>query len=164
MLRSVRKILKEVLIVALLLFLVSNLVSFFSKPHNPQTTIQGYTFTLIDGTRYTHAKGKPLLVHFWLPNCLSCKLMHTSIDALAKEYEVVSVAVGFRSKDDLADYVRKRGLNFRVVHDRSGEVAGTFGVEIYPTDLIYDRNGMLKFSEVGFSAKLSLMAKLKLAE
>ena len=163
MLRGLRKILKEVLIASLLLFLVSNLVSFLRKPHNPRTTIQGYTFELVDGTRYTPKKGKSILVHFWLPNCPSCKLMHQSIDALSKKYEVVTVAVGFENKEALKHYLKQKGLGFRVVHDGSGEVAAAFGVKVYPTEFIYDGNGELSFSEVGFTSAPSLRLRLEAA-
>ena len=158
------KILKEVAIVTVVTFILSNLISYIRAPNNAPDDISAIDFRLIDHSSYRYKKGKPLLVHFWATWCRSCKMMSKSIDALSKEYEVVTVAVNSGSNKDIKAYLDAYNLSFRVANDKEVGLSKRFQITAFPTDFIYDKDGKLRFSDVGFTSKIALEAKLKMAQ
>jgi thioredoxin-related protein len=60
--------------------------------------------------------------------------------------------------------MEERGFNYAVVNDREEKLSKQFGVEVFPTTFIYDSNGILEFSEVGYSTTLGLKARLALVK
>jgi thioredoxin-related protein len=60
--------------------------------------------------------------------------------------------------------MKERGLTFKVLNDVNGEWANKFKVEMFPTTFIYNANGELKFTEVGYTTTAGLLARLKLID
>jgi len=58
--------------------------------------------------------------------------------------------------------MKANALDYRVINDEKGALAAKFNIEVYPTTLLYDGNGTLKFTEVGYSTTLGLQARLEL--
>ncbi len=160
---SVKNILKELISTLLLLFILSLVVNYIRKPE-----VNGDIYSLkltdiynkpLDMDKY---KNRPLVVHFWATWCPICKLEASNIDSLSKKYNILSIAVNSGSNKKIGDFMREHNLNYRVVNDNSGELSKEFGIEAYPSTLIYDRNGKLKFSEVGYTTTLGLQARIEL--
>lgn len=160
----VKNIVKEIISTLLLLFILSLVVNYIRKPevngdiYNLKLTDIDNKF--LDMDKY---KNRPLVVHFWATWCPICKLEVSNIDSLSKKYNVLSIAVNSGSDKKIRDFMREHNLKYRVVNDNSGSLAEEFGIEAYPTTLIYDRNGKLKFSEVGYSTILGLQARIELS-
>ena len=160
---NLRKILKEVVITGSILFILTNIISYIRKPTLDSNQIPTQTFKLIDRTTYTPQTGKPLLIHFWATWCPTCKLEAPNIQSIAKEYEVLTIAVNSGENNKIKAYMKEKGLYFPVVNDSEGKWAQQFHVEAYPTTFIYDAKGALKFTEVGYTTTVGLMARLKLS-
>jgi hypothetical protein len=53
-------------------------------------------------------------------------------------------------------------LTYRVINDFNGELSKKFNIGAYPSTLIYNKKGELKFTEIGYSTTLGLQARLEL--
>jgi len=161
---NLKKILKELVIGVLLLFILSNIISYIRKPELNSTHLPKIDVTLLDGSIFKQGEGKPLVIHFWADWCRICKLEAQNIETLSKQYEVLTIAVKSGNSEKVKAYMKDRGLTFKVLNDVDGTWAKKFKVEMFPTTFIYDGNGELKFTEVGYTTTAGLLARLKLLE
>lgn len=107
------------------------------------------TFSYLDGTTVTSAdlEGKVVLVNFWSTSCTTCvhempQLAATQRRFQGRGYETVSIAMSYDDPAYVRRFAASRQLPFRVVHDRSGELAHRFGdVQLTPTSVLVDKHG-----------------------
>jgi thiol-disulfide isomerase/thioredoxin len=160
---SLKNIIKEIVTTLLILFVVSMVLNYIRKP-DIKENIYTYELTDIKNNRinFDDYKSKPLLVHFWATWCPICKLEAANIERLSKEYNVITIAVNSGSDEELKAFMIEHELTYKVIHDQSGELAKKFNIEVYPTTLVYNKKGELKFTEVGYSTTLGLKARLEL--
>ncbi len=163
---TLSRILREVLVFALIIFVVSTALNYYRAPKLDSDTLPAIQATLIDGTAFDAAtlKGKPLLINFWGTWCPVCTQEAGNIEALSKKYTVLTIAVNSGSKKDIKQWLVQKGVAYPVLNDANGEWAKRFKVSIYPTTFIYDSKGKLKFTETGYSTTAGLLARMKLAE
>jgi len=160
----VKGFIKELFIGAVLIFIVSNIISYVRKPVLDSNTLATLNVTLIDGSQYSLKKGKLLLVHFWATWCPTCRLEASNIETVSGKYEVLTIAVNSGDNATIQTYMHDRDLHFRVVNDNKGTWARQFHVEAYPTTFIYDTKGNLRFTEVGYTSTVGLLGRLKMIE
>jgi len=161
---NIKRIAKEIAIGALMLFVVSNVLSYLRKPELSSNQLPQIEAQLLDGTQFSVKKGKPLVLHFWATWCPTCKLEASNIESVSKEYEVLTIAVNSGDDTQLKKYMNEKKLTFKVVNDKEGKWAQQFNIEAYPTTFIYDAKEELKFSEVGYTTTAGLLGRLKLIE
>ena len=161
---NIKFILKEILIAIAILFIFTNITSYLRKPEITSTSLPQLEVKLLDGSNYKTKKGKPLVIHFWATWCPTCKLEASNIEAVSKAYDVLTIAVNSGTDAKIQAYMKERDLTFKVVNDAEGTWAKQFHVEAYPTTFIYDANGELKFTEVGYTSTAGLLARLKLSQ
>lgn len=159
---NVKKIFKEILAFAVILFVISNILSYLRSPELTSSRLPTIEAMLVDGTVFSsrEREGKPLVVHFWATWCPVCRAEASNIEAISEEYEVLTIAVNSGSDDTLRSYLSENGYRFRVLNDRAGEWAGRFHVEVFPTTFIFDAKGELMFTEVGYTTTLGLKGRL----
>ena len=104
-----------------------------------------------------------MLIHFWATWCPICKMEENSIASISKDYKVITVAMNSGTDKKVSAFLKQQGLTFPVVNDENGAIAERFGVRVVPTSFIIDSNGIIKFTEVGFTTELGLRARLWLA-
>jgi len=155
-----RSIFKEIIIGAVILFILSNIMSYIRKPELSSTQLPQVKITLLDSTSYSLKKGKPIVLHFWATWCKVCKLEVDNIERLSKQYEVLTIAVNSGDDAKVKAYLKERGLTFKVVNDVDGSWAKQFKVEAFPTTFMYDGTGELKFTEVGYTTTAGLLARM----
>ena len=160
---SLKNIIKEIVTTLLILFVLSMVVNYVRKPEINEN-IYSYELRDINNSKidFKTYKGKPLVVHFWATWCPVCKLEAGNIERLSKEYNVLTIAVNSGSDKELNSFMREDKLSYKVIHDKNGVLAQKFNIEVYPTTLIYNKEGELKFTEVGYSTTLGLKARLEL--
>jgi len=161
---NIKSISKELVKGAVLLFIFSNIISYFLKPKLASTRLPQLEVTLLDGSNYSPKEGKPLVVHFWATWCPTCKLEISNIETVSHEYEVLTIAVNSGDNEKLKAFMTEKDLSFRVVNDRDGVLAKQFNIEAYPTTFIYDASGELKFTEVGYTSTVGLFARVKMSQ
>ena len=162
---SFKKIIKEVFTTLLVLFILSMVLNYLRQPKidkniyaEKQQDING------NSIHFQAYKGQPLVVHFWATWCPTCKLEASNIEAISKEYNVVTIAVNSGTNEEIKSFLKEKNLTYRVINDDSGRLAKRFNIEAYPTTLIYSSKGEFKFAEVGYSTTLGLKTRLKLAK
>ncbi|RLA59659.1 MAG: protein disulfide oxidoreductase [Epsilonproteobacteria bacterium] len=156
-----KSIIKEIFIALLLLFVLSNVISYLRKPTLPSSALPNIEAKLIDGSLFHIERGKPLLIHFWATWCPSCKLEASNIETVSQHYNVLTIAVNSGSTSELRQYMQDHDLHFKVINDTHGIWAKQFKVQAFPTSFIYDAKGKLGFTEVGYTSTLGLIARLE---
>ncbi len=161
---NIKSILKELILGAIAIFILSNIMSYIRKPELNSTQLPQVELILLDGTPYSLKTGKPVVIHFWATWCKVCKLEAQNIETLSKKYEVLTIAVNSGDDAEVEAYMKERQLTFKVLNDIDSTWAKKFKVEVFPTTFIYDGKGELKFTEVGYTTTAGLLARLKLLE
>ena len=161
---KLRSTLKEILIAVVLLFILTNIISYIRKPELGSTQLPKIEAQLLDGSTFKLEEGKPLVLHYWAVWCPTCELEAANIERISKEYQVLTIAVNSGSDEKVKAYMQKNALSFKVVNDTDGIWAKQFKVEAYPTTFIYDGKGELRFTEVGYTTTAGLLARLEWVE
>lgn len=118
--------------------------------------------TLLDGGPHAlaAATGRPVLVHFWATWCAVCRAEQGSIDAIAREQPIVTVAMHSGSDADVRRYLQKESLGLPVLNDPDGAVAAQWGVRAVPASFVVDAQGQVRFLEVGYTTGPGLRLRL----
>ncbi len=82
---------------------------------------------------------------------------------MSKHFEVITVAVKSGSEKDIKEYLDKYQLKFKAVNDDKGLISQKFNIKAFPTTLIYDKEKVLEFSEVGYTSTLDLFIRMMLS-
>jgi thiol-disulfide isomerase/thioredoxin len=109
-------------------------------------------------------RGRPRIIHFWATWCEVCKSMDGNIAALSVRDSVVTVASLSGTAEQVGFYLRSNGLKIPVVIDPNGRLAASYGVRAFPTTLVVDKRGKIRFAEVGYTTETGLRVRLWLAE
>ncbi len=157
---KLKKYFKEILLFTLIIFVASNSISYYKSLKLNKSKLDIQTFTLLDGINYTIDTNKPLLIHFWTTWCPICKLEASNIEYISKNFQVITIAVNEKSKNDIKKYLQHHNLSFHVINDFDGKLAKKFNIQVYPTTLIYDSKNKTAFSDVGYSSTLMLYLKM----
>ena len=158
-----KKLLKEVVIFALLLFISSNALSYLKSQNLNDKKLPEFQATMIDNNEFNSlhvSHDKPLLIHFWATWCPTCKMENSTIDALSKKFDVVTIAVNSGSDAEVRAFLKEKNFSFKVINDTNATLAKLYQVEGFPTTFIYNKNRNLEFSEVGYSTYITLYLKL----
>ena len=120
---------------------------------------------LLDGkpVALTAFAGRPVLVHFWATWCPICSAEQGSIDALARETPVITVAMQSGEHDAVVQHMRKEALSFPVLNDPDGLIAAQWGVRAVPASFVVDGAGQIRYVEVGYTTGVGLRLRLWLA-
>ncbi len=161
---KIKAIFKDIIMTIVIIVVISFAVNYIRKPDTINQLTNLY-FPLIDG-RITSLENnsKPIVLHFWATWCPTCKLEAPNLESIKDDAKLITIAVNSGKNTDLIKFMREKGYNYPVVNDNNGEFAKKFGIEVFPTTLIYNSDGELKFSEVGYSTTIGLKARLKLVE
>lgn len=109
-------------------------------------------------------RGRSVLVHFWATWCPVCRLEADSIDALARDHSVITVAVDSGSAEAVYRYLAERQLEFPVVMDQDGRLSDRYGVKGVPTSFIVGPSGEVRFTEVGYTTGIGLRLRMYLSQ
>ncbi|MDF1880356.1 protein disulfide oxidoreductase [Sulfurimonas sp. MAG313] len=153
---------KEIISMALILFIVSNALSYFRAPDIKDKNLPDISGFLTNQELFSTKdfKDGPTLIHVWATWCPTCKIEAANIQSVSQEYNVLSIAVKSGTDEKINSYLKKNGLDFKVINDLQGRLAQKFLVQAYPTSFIYDKNKTLVFSEVGYTSTWGLKLRM----
>lgn len=116
------------------------------------------------GFDWSDVAGQSAIVYFWGAWCPICGAMQNSIQDVAADHEVITVALRSGTADELRDYVRREGLTARVIPDPDGSIAERYGVEGVPTVFFVDRGGRIRFATTGYTTEVGMRLRLWIME
>ena len=160
MLNKIKSFAKEILVFVVTLIIISNAISYYKSSDLKKDSLDIKSLTLIDGSIYNIPKNKAILVHFWGTWCPVCKLEASNIDAISKSNEVVTIAVDSKDNENIKKYLKDNNVNFKVHNDTQSKIANNYNIAVYPTSFIYNKDGKLVFTEVGYSSTLGLKLRM----
>ncbi|MEW8027063.1 MAG: TlpA disulfide reductase family protein [Candidatus Thiodiazotropha sp.] len=121
------------------------------KPLQIGESIPDISLPDVEGRRMampSSLRGKVVLIHFWADWCPSCLKELEGSKRLVERYRsegLVILAINLKqSPQEIADWVERLALNYPVLFDRDGRLAGRFGVTGLPTGYLIDRQGRLR--------------------
>jgi thiol-disulfide isomerase/thioredoxin len=131
-------------------------------PSGPAPALQG---VLLDGqpVDLRSERGQAVLVHFWAEWCPICRLEEGTIDALARDYRVITVATTSGDSAAVSAYLQQQGLSFPTLVDEDGTLGRRWGVRGVPASFIIDPDGQIAHATVGYTTGPGLRLRLWLA-
>ncbi len=159
---NIKKILKETAIMIVIVLVISNAMSYLRKPDLSNSELPQFNAMMIDGKVFDARKyeGKPLLVHLWATWCPVCKVEAPNIQKLSERYNVVTIAVKSGSDEEVQAFMDKGGYSYRVINDEEGKWAKVYSISAYPTTFVYNKDGQIDFTEVGYTSTVGLFFRM----
>ncbi len=153
------------LLFVLLLAVVYFAAQLYTQRHLVTGTVPVFSAVTLNGQIIDQNswQDKPVLLHFWATWCPICKLEQGTINSLAKEYRVITVAMNSGGPASVAQYLHKNDLTFPVIVDPDGDLARLFGVSGVPTGFVIDTAGQVRFKEIGLTSGWGWRVRLWLA-
>ena len=108
-----------------------------------------------------NAGARPALVYFFAPWCKVCAASAGNLDRLRRwrdesELEMVAVALGWGTVEEVRDYVERHELELPVVLG-DAEVARNWQIYAFPSYYVLDSEHRIARRDVGYSSQLGLL-------
>jgi len=128
------------------------LVGFESGGH----TRPAFQATLLDGTPVSDStlRGRVVLVNFWATWCPPCRVEMPLLQAMSVRHKeaglvVLGLSVDRVGPETVSPWLRERGITYPVaIVGRDAETAFG-GVQGYPTSVLLDRTGQVRYKVLG---------------
>jgi thiol-disulfide isomerase/thioredoxin len=153
------KYIKELAIFFIIMILLANILSLYRSGDLNKERLDLSFITSIQNSQ-TVKNTKPTLIYFWGSWCPICKAQSPNIERVSKEFNVLSVAVKSGNDLEVENYLKERDLHFKFIADPDGSLAKKFNVSIFPTTIIFDKDGYEVFSDVGYTTTIGLWFKM----
>lgn len=141
------------------------IVNFYQTRHTPELAPQ-LNATLISGESVSLTsmlKQSPVMVYFWGSWCPMCSMTSPTVSKLAKDYQVITVALSSGNQQQVKKYLKENDYQFAVINDPDGAVSQIWGVSVTPTFFIISRQGKVSSVTTGISTNWGLRFRLWLA-
>jgi thiol-disulfide isomerase/thioredoxin len=99
------------------------------------------------------ARGDVVVLNFWASWCEPCRTELPSLELLASRHaadKLQVLCINYRETDGaLKSFLNAQPLGLPILRDRDGAAAKDWGVRIFPTTVVVDRQGRAAFSVIG---------------
>jgi thiol-disulfide isomerase/thioredoxin len=98
-------------------------------------------------------------VNLWATWCLPCRAETPELVRLHRRYAAAGLAIVGVSLDTagaaakVREFVRLNGIPYTILHDPDDRATGLFGAAALPASYLFDRQGLLVWSQVGAIGK-----------
>ncbi len=136
-------------------------VSAWQSRHAVRGHAPAYTLRTLDGATVDgdDLQGKPTVLVFWAPWCTVCRAESGNVSSLqslaGSRAHVVSIASDYERVDDVAAYVKSRGVDYPVLLG-GRHTARAFHVSAFPTIYFLDENGDVRHAVTGYTTVAGL--------
>lgn len=103
---------------------------------------------------------RPILIHFWATWCPVCKLEQSTIENIAKDHAVITIAMQSGDNIEVSEFMQEEKLSFDVINDESGILSKTYNIRGVPVSFIVNKDNKIQFVEVGYTTELGLRMRL----
>ncbi len=116
-----------------------------------------FDVTDVDGRHFSAAnlKGNVVVMNFYFTHCSPCLQEIPSLNGIVKDEGhkgVVFLAIALDKKSDLMPFLKSHPFNYNQVADGQ-HVTDLFGINTWPTNIVVDKNGMIRYFKQGMSEK-----------
>jgi cytochrome c biogenesis protein CcmG/thiol:disulfide interchange protein DsbE len=103
------------------------------------------------GLKSSELKGHVTLINFFASWCVPCRAEHPLLFILAEDRRIQIEGIAYKNKPgDTSAYLAELGNPYqRVVVDEPGRTAIDFGLYGVPESYLIDRDGVIRFRQVG---------------
>jgi len=105
-------------------------------------------FKTIDKSNFSETKllGRPTVINFWFTRCVPCIAEISILNNLRQQYgdKVNFLAITFENADVVKDFLEKTPFDFEHIVDGEQQL-NELKYTAYPTNLILDNNGKVKY-------------------
>ena len=157
---KIAKYAKELILFFIIMSIFANILSFYRSTDLNKDRLHLSSMTLLNNQSYTLPENKSLLIYFWGTWCPVCKIQSKNIETISKDFNVLSIAVKSGSNLEVDEYLKSQDLSFRVFNDQFGSMAKKFKISIFPTIIIFDKDGNEIFSDVGYTTTFGLWLRM----
>ena len=126
--------------------------------HQPSISV-----TTLGGEQVTDStlRGRVVLVNFWATWCLPCRAEMPLLQAMANRHGaaglvVLGLSVDRGGADAVSTFLRQRGITYPVAIVGRDVEAAFGGMQGYPTSVLLDRTGRVRYKVLGPLAMASL--------
>ncbi|WP_226648509.1 protein disulfide oxidoreductase [Microbulbifer variabilis] len=157
----------KLVIFSILAILVMAAVAYYQQrdiPRDLAPSLKGETLNgnLMDLEHMTtHG---PVLIYFWGSWCPYCRIVSPKISELAREYQVLGVAMQSGEEDVVKEYMLQHNLKFPTINDPMGSISAQWGIKVTPTIIIVGSDGKISWVTSGATSKLGLKLRMELTE
>jgi cytochrome c biogenesis protein CcmG/thiol:disulfide interchange protein DsbE len=120
-----------------------------------------FAFTSLEGGNVSSEalRGKVLLIDFWATWCPPCRESVPVIRDLHKKYadkafELVGVSAD-GDEQTLKSFVTSNRMNWTEYLDLSGSIGESFEIDGYPTYVVVDKQGVIRYKQSGFGPSVA---------
>ncbi|WP_316829415.1 TlpA disulfide reductase family protein [Pedobacter aquatilis] len=131
------------------------------KPRQSDSFIAGEKFngfktSDMNGNKFDlkNPTGKVIVLNFWFINCPPCKAEIPELNELTEAYkdqDVIFLAIALDEKYLLKDFLKTLPFKYNIV-DNGRFIADKYKVKGYPTHVVIDKTGTIKFSTLGLAS------------
>lgn len=119
---------------------------FFQMEGKP---LPGFHFVDLNGKIYNSktCKGKVLVLNFWFIGCTACEREMPFLNKLVASYknrdDVLFVSIAPNNEKQLKTFLEKKPFAYAIIPDKSLYVNDTLNIQMFPTQMIVDKNGLI---------------------
>lgn len=131
-----------------------------SKFFQTGQTISNFKATDIDGGKYKlkDLRGKVVVINFWFIDCLPCQKEIHELNKVVADYKdssnVVFLAVCLDEEGRIRKSIAEKPFDYHII-ENGRVITGIYGITVYPTNLVLDKNGKVVFHSSGFNVAVA---------
>ena len=149
-------------------------LSRMSKPKESNFFTEGEKMDLFGATdisgykiKQKELKGKIVVLNFWFIGCPPCRKEIPELNKIAVEYandpDIVFIAVALDQKYDIQDFIKANPFGYHIIDD--GQMyANYYSINLYPTNVVVDKDGKVRFNSSGYKANTPYWIKKTIEE
>jgi peroxiredoxin len=103
-----------------------------------------------DSIQLSDYRGSAVLLQFWIRNCGYCIAAVPTINGQLKKYEGKGLRVlginAHDTREGIARFYERNRPGYPTVYDSTGSVTNAYGVEGFPTVVLVDEQGIVRYS------------------
>ena len=157
---KIAKYAKELILFFIIMSIFANILSFYRSSDLNKDRLNLSSVTLLSNQSYSLPKNEPIMIYFWGTWCPLCKVQSQNIEKISKNFNVLSVALNSGNDERISEYLKSRDLHFKVINDTDGILAHKYNVTVFPTTIIFDKDGNEIFSDVGYTTTFGLWIRM----
>jgi len=136
----------------------------------PAPEITGGPWINSEPLSLTGLRGRVVFVEFWTYGCFNCNNVIPQLTSWYERYSQAGLTIigvhspeflWERSYDRVAAAVRERNIRYAVVQDNDFAIWKRFGTWAWPTAVLVDRRGVIRYTHIGEGAYAETEATIR---